>query len=1206
VEPVTEPSTTPRPTRSTRASRQLLAAVLAFLTVVPATLVPAVPVAAATTVGMGSGTSRIVSDAPIDPTGGPGSTPSDADVSQASDADPGQAPSIQYEQAMEHANDALTFDPGERVTVPFTPRVGDHWPIDAKAPRDLPAGNASGRQLREAPASSIWANGLPPGLANRDVVAADPSADQPSTDPAPTADSGTIAPAAYVITGQPSASTSGAPIGPSGLRREVFGFLPYWEIGDSSTTLDWRTLSTVAYFSVGCLSNGYLDKTTSTGAATTGWAGWTSSKMTSIINAAHQNQTRVVLTISCFAWSGSGASRQAALLGSATARTNLARAAAAAVRDRGADGINLDFEPIVAGYSDEYTALVRQIRSELNKVAPGYQLTFDAMGSIGNQPIADATLPGGADAVFIMGYDYRTDGAAYAGSIDPLTGPKYDLTDTVKAYLAKVPPSKVILGVPYYGRAWSTSSDRLDASTLSGAKYGYSAAPTYGQAIDLVAAYGRRWDNVEQTPWTAYRKQNCTAAYGCVTAWRELYYDDAASLRLRYDLVNRTDLRGAGIWALGFEGTRTELRDALADKFLADKTPPLVGIGTLPQSQRDEGFRVSWSSWDDSTISGYDVQVSTDGGAWTAWLTGTTLMTAIYPGHDGHTYAFRIRAADVHGNVSAWRSIDLGALGTPGGITVGGFATVLVDGLKLRSAPTTADTIMTTLSAGDALQVIGGPVTGEGYTWWQVSGPVKQWAPVDLMQIGGWIAADGNGATNAGPRRPVYATRVDAGITGLQLANGGERVLTPNGDGSQDTLRITWTNQIAFDSLSLRVYRTDGTYVGSQALGGTGAGDHGYSWDGRLGGDLVPNGAYVVQIQGLRGSTVYNAPSASPVSDSQILRFGVIVGPAAPTSVTGIAGPASPTRASSLTWTFTFGGTALRLSASEIARTGTATGCIVAAPVASGTKWLVTVTGCSAGTVIVAVKPGTVVDAVGNWGPAATVTAPTVLIDRTAPTATGPKASLRSQVDVPSTSTTAALSAMLTWTASDPGGAGVRGYDIKRSVDGGSFIAFVTGVTGTSLPVGLTPGHSYRFEVRPTDRAGNVGAWIAGPTFRPALTQQTSSAMTWGGTWTTVNDSRFSGGSARIATAAGARATYSFTGRSIAWVTTFAPNRGIAKVYLDGVLVATIDTGSVTTAYHRVAFAKTWSASGFHTIRIVVAGTAGRPRVDVDAFAVLR
>ncbi|HET7182547.1 MAG TPA: glycosyl hydrolase family 18 protein, partial [Candidatus Limnocylindrales bacterium] len=864
-----------------------------------------------------------------------------------------------------------------------------------------------------------------------------------------------------------------------------------------------------------------------------------------------------------------------------------------------------DFEPIVAGYADEYTALVRQVRAELNRIAPGYQLTFDTMGSIGNQPIVNATAPGGADAVFIMGYDYRTDGSSYAGSIDPLAGPKYDLTDTVKAYTAKISPSKVILGVPYYGRAWSTSSDRLNASTLSGAKYGYPSAPTYGQALDLVNAHGRRYDSVEQSPWTAYRKQTCTSQYGCVTAWRELYYDDATSLRLRYDLVNRTALRGAGIWALGYEGTHTELRNALADKFLSDKTAPLVGVATLAQTQRDEGFRVSWSSWDDSPIANYDVQVSTDGGLWTPWLTKTTLLSSIFPGHDGHTYAFRVRAVDVHGNASAFRSLNVSALGVPADIAVGGFATVIADGLRMRAGPTTSDAIMTTLSAGAALQIVGGPVSGEGYTWWQVSGPVKQWTPVDLMQVGGWIAAEGNGATNAAPRRPVYATRVDAGITGLLLANGGDRSLSPNGDGRQDTLRIAWTNQLAFDSLSLRVFRTDGSFVGSQSLGGTGTGGHVYNWDGRLGGSAVPFGAYVIQLRGMRGSTAYTAPSASPVSSAQIARYGVLVGAASATAVIKALRPATPTRATTLKWIFTFGGTARVLSAADIARTGTATGCTIAAPVASGTSWIVTLSGCSAGTVGVGVKARTVVDAVQNSGPASTVMAATVLIDRSAPTVTTPRLTLRTGVVLASTSTRAALIGQVAWTGSDPGGAGIAGYDVQLSRDGLAFAAFVS-ATGASAGVSLAPGHTYRFRVRARDRAGNVGAWVTGPTIRPYLPQETLSALTWKGTWARGASDYYSGLADRFATAAGASVTYAFTGRAIAWVTTLAPSRGVAKVYVDGVLVQTIDCGSAITRFRYVAFAKAWASSGFHTIRIVVAGTAGRPRVDVDALEVLR
>ena len=1107
--------------------------------------------------------------------------------------------SIHYEHAMEHADAEFAFEPGGRVTVPFSPRAGDNWKVDGRSPRALPAGHATGAQMRAAPAGAVWAAGPPSDLAVPDHAAVNEIIT-------------TVEPASYDATAASDDELSGdevtaAPVGANGLRREVFGFLPYWEVSDTSTTLDWRTLSTVAYFSVGCTSSGGLDKKNADGSATSGWGGWTSSKMTSIINAAHKNNTRVVLTISCFAWSSAGAARQASVLGSSTNRTNLAKAAAAAVRDRGADGINLDFEPIVAGYADEFTALVRSVRSELNKIAPGYQLTFDTLGSIGNQPIAEATASGGADAVFVMGYDYRTASSSVAGSISPLAGPRYDLTDTVKAYMAKVSPSKIILGVPYYGRAWSTSSDKLNASTLSQAKYGASASPTYGQAMDLVAQHGRRWDSVEQTPWTAYRKQTCTSTYGCVTSWRQLYVDDAASLRLRYDLVNKSNLRGVGIWALGFDGTRPELRAALADKFLSDTTAPVVGVATFAPQQRDEGFRVAWKSWDDSTVTGYDVQVSVDGGAWAAWLTGTTATSSIYLGTDGRTYAFRIRARDVHGNVSDWNSAtNTAKIAATASIEVGGFATVLVDGLRMRASASTGGSVMTTLSDGDALHVIGGPVTGEGYTWYQVAGPVKHWGPVDPMQVGGWIAAHGNGATNAGPRRPVYATKANAGITGFKLNGGGERVLSPNGDGTQDELRLSWTNERTFDSLALRVFRLDGTVAGTVSLGGVGSGNHAYDWDGRIGGVKVPAGTYVLQLQGMDGGNAFSAPSASPVSGPQIQRTGVIVANAAPTAVLAFDRPVSPNKAHSLTWKLTFGGPIGGLSSGDFARTGSATGCSVGTPTGSGAVWSVTLTGCSAGTVNLGLKPETVVDGVRNWGPATQVNAASLLIDRSVPTAKTPRVALRAGVSLGSTSKTVGLPANLTFSATDVGGAGVKSYDVRRSVDGGSYKVVASGLTSTILAVTLIPGHGYRFQVRPRDHAGNVGSWATGPTIRPYLPQQTSTAITWRGTWKTVVDPRFSGGSVRYATSTGASARYSFTGRAIAWVSTLAPTRGTAKVYLDGTLVATINLSSSTTTFGRVVFARTWASSGYHTIRIVVVGTAGHPRVDVDALEVLR
>src|SRR3954466_5229959 len=376
---------------------------------------------------------------------------------EAAAGDPVQHPSEAYEQAMAHEHDRIAFDPGGLVRVGFTPRPSDRWPVGGKAPSSLPPGRATGREMAASKQGSRWADvgpapaspGTHPATTTGDPAAAPAASDAPIDAPRGAAVVDASG-ASYTQPAQAEFDFAAA----SGLRRQVFGFLPYWELSGASNKLNYDVLSTIAYFSVGATSTGNLKKHESDGSTTTGWGGWTSSSMTSVINAAHQRGTRVALTISVFAWTSSQAAIQKGILGSSAARLNLARQTAAAVRDRGADGVNLDFEPLATGYEAQFVSFVKTLRSELDAIAPGYQITFDTTGYIGNYPLAAATAPGAADAVFVMGYDYRTSGSGYAGSIDPAAGPGYDLADTIRAYSAAVPASKLVLGLPKYGRAW--------------------------------------------------------------------------------------------------------------------------------------------------------------------------------------------------------------------------------------------------------------------------------------------------------------------------------------------------------------------------------------------------------------------------------------------------------------------------------------------------------------------------------------------------------------------------------------------------------------------------------------------------------------------------------------------------------------------------------------------------------------------------------
>ncbi len=262
--------------------------------------------------------------------------------------------------------------------------------------------------------------------------------------------------------------------------------------------------------------------------------------------------------------------------------------------------------------------------------------------------------------------------------------------------------------------------------------------------------------------------------------------------------------------------------------------------------------------------------------------------------------------------------------------------------------------------------------------------------------------------------------------------------------------------------------------------------------------------------------------------------------------------------------------------------------------------------GAASGSMALAVGANTV-DVKVTAEDGVTVTTYTVTVTRAASTDLTPP-STTSLSATPRTA--AALSGTgvplrLSWTAATDGGSGVAGYEIERSVNGGSWAAVGAYSVRSAAVIAASSG-TVRYRVRAVDGAGNRGGWAYTPTLSPRLVQQSSSAVMYGGTWYGTSSTAYSGGSAKYANVAGRSATYTFTGRSIAFVTTKAPTRGKVKIYVNGAYVATVDLYRSSTQYRVLVWQKTWSTSGTRTIKLVVVGTAGRPRIDLDAFVVVR
>ncbi len=421
----------------------------------------------------------------------------------------------------------------------------------------------------------------------------------------------------------------------------------------------------------------------------------------------------------------------------------------------------------------------------------------------------------------------------------------------------------------------------------------------------------------------------------------------------------------------------------------------------------------------------------------------------------------------------------------------------------------------------------------------------------------------------------------------------GPTTISPNHDGVVDQLNLVGRfSETATWGVSIR--DADGDEVRSQS----GTGHQAFiTWDVTAGGELAPEGSYTWQLHAT------DAAGTDPLDESGPL--SVIHQPTPETGVLSFTPGATVTTSSTINYALTFAGPVSGLTKGDFRVSGSASGCILGAPAGGPTSYTIQVTSSSTGTVTLRLSQGSVTDAASNVGPDGEISATKVTIDRTDPVVGTVKASLRTAVALGSTATNAPLPMSVSWSATDAG-SGVKSYDVKRSRDGGAYERIASAITATSLSTTMTPGHTYKFKVRARDKAGNIGSWTASSTWHAGLAQQTSGAVTYTGTWSSESVAAFSAGSARYATAASATATYSFSGRSVAWVTRLAPTSGAVQVYVDGVLSATIDTAAAGTSERVVAFSKSWTSYGAHKIKLVVVGTTDRPRADLDAFALIQ
>lgn len=464
------------------------------------------------------------------------------------------------------------------------------------------------------------------------------------------------------------------------LQRQVFGFaFGNASLGDPTygyPAWSFNLLTTIAYFGLTINWDGTIVQSGS------GWTTWNSAALTGMVAAAHAAHDRVIVSLNLHDFSASSKSTMCAAL-HPTHRAITVAATVAQIAKMHVDGVNLDYEGtnVKCAYQVGTTAYGPDLRSEMaslpkemRNALPNTYIAVDTYsGSAGDTSgfFNVTAMAPSVNSFFVMTYDMEYYNWAHPplsctsfciGPTSPLTTYYYNDTHVMSEYIAAVGASKTILGIPYYGRkecvagatpttappnaypaSGTVASDGyLDASQEDG----YYLNTNYHKGREVHDTLGAE----RKDTWTS-KDAKCT---------REMYFDDASSIGRKYDLVNRDNLLGAGIFALQYGAGAPELWDAIGAHF----THPFA-LASVDATQASTEYTVTAGAYYGGVMSRFEVD-SYDLTAKKGWFdenahvhalaAGTGTWTAAFTAHGypGHQYEYRVRAWSLNGLLSNW------------------------------------------------------------------------------------------------------------------------------------------------------------------------------------------------------------------------------------------------------------------------------------------------------------------------------------------------------------------------------------------------------------------------------------------------------------------------------------------------------------------------------------------------------------------------
>lgn len=219
---------------------------------------------------------------------------------------------------------------------------------------------------------------------------------------------------------------------------------------------------------------------------------------------------------------------------SSEAKENLYRNLLEVLGERGYHGVDVDFEYIKAEDRDAFTAFVAELTERMNQ--EGYQVSVALAPKISfNQPGLlyegkdYAGLGAAANRVLLMTYEW-----GYSRSVPMAVAPINKVRQVVEYAVTEIPTDKINLGIPNYGYDWPLPYVQ-----------GETVARSIGniEAVRIAVRHGAEilFDETAQTPHFTYENEG---------VGHEVWFEDARSIRAKFDLMDEFGIRGTGYWQL--------------------------------------------------------------------------------------------------------------------------------------------------------------------------------------------------------------------------------------------------------------------------------------------------------------------------------------------------------------------------------------------------------------------------------------------------------------------------------------------------------------------------------------------------------------------------------------------------------------------------------------------------------------------------------